>query len=582
MASTIPLPLSARLAYALPQTLHLSIHHIVSEPFSCPALFSAPPNEAPESTVCESHFLSASISRNGEPLQVFAIEVLVYTTDTLTTLFVSKADSTGYLKLLNLAKDTPSPIKAVLSTFLEFLVEIKRRKDARIVLSLFARAQNQYLFPGSIENTEKHVLDDRALIKWWCRVVNPILDIYAPFATLPLPHAESDSTLKTSEPEFRARAHLVVPGCDAYETRAYFPRRASLAFETASPWTAGDPLEKLGKPSGLPPRCYIPRFPDDPKARFVIDLDDELPKPPTESQDVPLTDSQTGRWRSVRSLTQFWDFMSFRQECAAGRLVGFLWLVFEPSALTGQPQKANPGLDNIANVPEESQEEPLEEPQLPTPQDSQHQGVGAKLAMSEVPSSPFLQPLPETLLSPISSSQPQTQVETAGSLSKKEDTADIPTSVASPPTKAPGNTPPGAVLLNEPAYKRVMEILERTDYATMDLALGSTKTFLSSVAEEISIEGWDWGYEVIGELSELRPPASDSSRSEESAKGAKSITNGVTHEMSSSQVQMLGASLIRKKKRPVDNGGDGVDQLEMKSDESRVLGVGVVRKKPKV
>ena len=577
MASAAPLPLSTRLARALPSALSLLIHHIVSEPFPCPELFSAPPNKAPEPTVCESHFLSASIIHDDKPLQVFAVEVLVYTTDTLTTLFVAKADSTGYLKLLNLAKGTSSPIKAVISMFLEYLVEIKRREDARLVLSLFARAQNQYLFPGSSDNIDKHVLDDRSLIKWWCRVVSPILNEYASFPATALPQTISDSGSQTQEPEFRARAHLVVPGCDAYETRAYFPHRASPASGSASHWAAGDPLERLGKPLGLPPRCYIPRFPDDPKARFVIDLDDELPEPPTESHGLPLSDSQVGRWRSVRSLAQFWDFMAFRQECAAGRLVGFLWVVFEPSGLSGQPERANTGLDSSNVVPTDSQEEP----QLPTPQESQNRDV-ATVQSTELQSSPSLQPLPEMLISPAPSSQPQPQPEPLSNSSNENAILETTARADSPPPDTIRDGLTGATLLTEPAYKRVMEILERTDYANIDVALQSTKAFLSSVGEEIHSKDWDWGYQVVGDHLESRPPASESLKSEGSEKDTQMNTNGVAQAAPSNQVQILGASLVRKKKRPVDDGDDSISHLESKNDEPRVLGVGLVRKKPKV
>src|SRR6266487_4672259 len=35
-----------------------------------------------------------------------------------------------------------------------------------------AWAQGQYLFPGSVENSRKHILNDRGLVKWWCRALN--------------------------------------------------------------------------------------------------------------------------------------------------------------------------------------------------------------------------------------------------------------------------------------------------------------------------------------------------------------------------------------------------------------------------
>ena len=300
--------LQSRLANALPSSVRLLIHHVTSEKFACPELFSAPPGEHPESTTSESHLLIVSIKHKGQPLQAFALEVYVYETDSLTTIFVSKADSTGYLHLLKLPTGTPSPIKTLTTTFLEWLIEIKRRPDTRLLLSLFARAQNQYLFPASIDNSGKHVLNDRELIRWWCKVLDPVL----------IRSTASESV----------HAHLVVPGLDPYETRSYFPKSSSQGIERKPRWSANDPLQSLGKASGLPPRCYIPRFPDDPKARFALDLDDELPE---QSGDINAEMGKApGLWRSAKSLAQFWELMSFRQECSAGRLVGFVWVVFEP------------------------------------------------------------------------------------------------------------------------------------------------------------------------------------------------------------------------------------------------------------
>ncbi|KAI4141792.1 MAG: hypothetical protein LQ340_007537 [Diploschistes diacapsis] len=578
MASALTEPLQSRLARALPASVCLHFHHIVSEPFQCPALFSAPPNQQPELTFCESHFLSASILHNQAPLQVFAIEVLIYTTDALTTLFVSKADSTGYLRLLNLPSGTPSPIKTVLSIFLEYLVEAKRRKDARLVLSLFARAQNQYLFPGSVENSDKHVLDDRGLIKWWCRVVNTILDEYAPAK---IPHQSqpvASTPLRTEEPAFTAHAYLVVPGCDAHETRAYFPR-ASPAVPGAAPrWTSGDPLARLGKPIGLPPRCYIPRFPDDPKARFVVDLDNELPDEASRSSALLSNDLQEGRWRSVRSLPQFWELMTFRQECAAGRLVGFLWVLFEPSGLRDEPLKARAEHTDSNGT----SSEPEAGPQLPTPQDPQTIGSGTDPLLTNAPPGPSTQALPETLPSPVPSSQPQATSEAVKETSEQEQTSMAPEVQPLLKAKQSTNVPAGAQLLKDAAYKNVLETLERTDYANVDLALRSTKSFLLAVAQESSLQGWEWGYEVVGENTSFAPPLQASNGEVPSVEHDSS---GRTTQAVGDKVQTLGAGLVRKKKRPAEDAEGNVEQAAPSSrqaNEPRALGLGVVRKKPRV
>lgn len=261
-----------------------------------------------------------SIEYNGDPIQVFAIDVHIYTTERLTTVFVAKADSTGYLYLANLSKGLPSPFRIICATFLGFLAEEHARPDCPLVVSLFARSQSQYIFPGSAQNDRKHILDDRALIKWWCKVADTLLE---------KSHSQSSiaGPIRTG--------YLRVPGCDSYGMRDFFPKGANEEHPTE--WKNGDPLQELAKSRAVPERCLIPRFPDDPKARFLIDLDDELAEPETGPEtpfdaDVQpvLPQSSMGRWTSVKSLDHFWEAMAFRQECAAGRLVGFIWAVFQP------------------------------------------------------------------------------------------------------------------------------------------------------------------------------------------------------------------------------------------------------------
>jgi regulator of Ty1 transposition protein 109 len=540
------LSLQARLALALPTNVHLVIHHIASDPFDCPALFSPPAGQSPESTICESHFLSASIKHNGKLLQVFALEIYVYTTDTLTTVFVSKADSTGYLHFLNLPKGTPSPIKIVISTFLDYLLEGKIRKDSRLMLSLFARAQNQYIFPGSIENNGKHVLDDRGLIKWWCRVLDPIVGKY-PRARL----SAIDKSVSVSNPlddlEITARAHLIVPGCDTYETRAFFPRHPPAVSGEAPRWSASDPLDNIGKPKGLPTRCYIPRFPDDPKARFVIDLDDELPENNEDGSNT--TGITSGQWRSVQTLSQFWELMTFRQECSAGRLVGFIWAIFEPSMLNAKiPEEAS----NQKNVPAIHLST---DPQLPPPVESQ---VQVPELIITLPSSPSYNQ--NGLPSPQPSQPLDGQNDTKVSTTEQED---------SPKPVYSGRRIDGGIALSEPSYKRATAILDDLDYANVEIATESTGKFLTESGKEANITD-DWGFEVSGQsITEVLTAAI-------SDNVVSSQTEGNSENKSTSQVNTLGAGLVRKKKRTAETADT---QL---ASEPKTLDVGLVRKKPKV
>ncbi|KAJ5664845.1 uncharacterized protein N7477_007293 [Penicillium maclennaniae] len=324
------------LAKILPFGAELTVRHASSIPSPSPALFAAAPGEEPEQTFLESHFLSASVDSpkdDGAEIIVFGMEVLVYTTAHLTTIFVSKADSTGFIHLLELPQRV-SVLRLISSTFLSYLARTHQRPGVRLVVSLFARAQNQYLFPGSIENAEKHVLDDRGLIKWWCRAVDPILREHEPESLSKDPKLLNQTVEATKA---SATAYLIVPGCDRFETRNFFPATARSDAQDRPRWLSSYPLKQMCHDPEAPPRCLVPRLPDDPKTRFLIDLDDELP----ESIEGEGAAHATGQWKSIKSLDQFWEMMSFRQECSAGRLVGFLWLVINPPGLMNSTTMAS-------------------------------------------------------------------------------------------------------------------------------------------------------------------------------------------------------------------------------------------------
>lgn len=534
------LTLEERLAKSLPEGCRFTIHHLSTPPTACPALYAAPPNEEPEETYCESHFLSVSIDSEGSQLQAFAIEVLIYTTEYLTTLFVSKADSTGYLHLLKLPRGTPSPLKIISTTFLQYLIEDRARSDRRLVLSLFARAQNQYLFPGSIENNHKHVLDDRGLIKWWCKVVDPILGIY-----------ESDSNgIRRNDLDVKSNGFLRVPGCDTYETQGFLPRDECGRVAEKYRWLMKDPLRELGRSPGLPERCLIPRYPDDPKARFVETLDDEIAdedSQPSLSQTPlsPLRKQNNGRWRSVKSLEQFWEMMQFRQECSSGRLVGFLWATFQPASLCGERRTIN-------------DEERLRNPSpiaLPTPLHSQHGECSLIPPQSPLRSSPAPELPPSTPQRPISLEQTPTPTP----VKRKKTTAmsDLPEQMKHyywPKSSR------GEVILAQKDYQRAGSLLLRLDYAFEIVARDSTGKWINDVAEKAGLK--TWGRHVVGKkaTSARRDPITDASPA------------------------MLNAGLIRKKKRPADdmNGGVVEPWSESKEPGINTLSAGLVRKKAKV
>lgn len=554
--------LGFNLSANLSPNCRFDVHHLSTPPTLCPALYSAPPGRLPEKTFCESHFLSVSVASANRPIQVFAVEVLIYTTEYLTTLFVSKADSTGYLHLLNLPHGTPSPFKTIASTFLASLIENRRRSATKLVLSLFARAQDQYLFPGSIENPRKHVLTDRGLVKWWCQVLDPILSRYptACNGTMPEPRPTEGNAAG-----YKSQGFLRVPGCDLYETSAFFPSEKHGNPSTSGRWKASDPLRELARSETLPERCLIPRFPDDPKARFVDELDDELPTPPPETVAASSEAQNSDRWRSVRSLEEFWEMMAFRQECSAGRLVGFLWVLVVPDESS----------QNVGDVASPSQQSLISTFEtngaaLSTPSqahESDNANLEATLA-SDIkaddlsPSLPSLPPVAEPN-SPLND-LPSTQNSTVKSDAKEKALSPTPVYNPLPLRNQPERTKyyywpiagRGVAVLREKDYRRIGKLLIRLDYADEKIAAESTERWIHEVAVASGIP--NWGTVVHGRRE----------------------SPVVNRAVGTSNASMLDMGLL-KKKRKFDGDESSVRHENGTANGVNVLSLDRVRKKPK-
>ncbi|KAK8209188.1 hypothetical protein M8818_003883 [Zalaria obscura] len=311
----------------LPAGHRFTFHHVSTPPTKCDPLFAPPPGQKPEITFCESQFLTASITTPnnaaGQAVIVFAIEILIYTTKRLTTIFVAKADSTGHLTELQLPRSQASPVRTIASVYISWLVERRQRPGKRLVVSLFARAQDQYLFPGSVDNKGKHVLNDRQLVKWWCKTLDPVLRQEPKETVGENGQFDKDTTA--------SRGYVIVPGFDRNETTTFFPSSWRADPPDKRRWQYGHPLEEIAANPAAPPRCLVPRFPDDPKARYLDELDEELPDTSHSQTQSSPTKRGSGVWRSIKTLDQFWETMAFRQECSSGRLVGFVWIVFTPS-----------------------------------------------------------------------------------------------------------------------------------------------------------------------------------------------------------------------------------------------------------
>ncbi|PSN74064.1 hypothetical protein BS50DRAFT_566959 [Corynespora cassiicola Philippines] len=573
------------LAEQLPKDVSFTFYHYSTPPTRSSALFSAPPHGKSERTFCESHFLAASIdpkdgvsSQNTEELLVLAIEVLVYTTKRLTTIFVSKADSTGYIAALNLPRSQAgSPLKAICGTFVAWLARERQREGKKLVVSLFARAQDQYLFPASIENKDKHVLDDRGLVKWWCKVLDPIVREYKaesegkPLTERLTNSAEAGPSMASSS-ECTAKGYLLIPGFEPYDTLRYIP--SPPVPSAPRRWATTHPLLEIAPYPAAPPRCLVPHFPDDPKTRFLDELDEELPD---RGSDAMLKEGGTpsrsnGQWKSVKTLDQFWEFMAFRQECSSGRIVGFIWIVVTPPK---------------PSIPEEDEEEPSQALSSLSQVESQDTVIPAERASKRKSKSkkerrrrtntesgpiPFLVPRIKSSSSNLSN----TSVGSNGVGSKV------------PPESSIYFTWPassrGDVVFSTKNYNRAHEVLLQQNFSTRSAAARSTNRWKHEIAVLGGVDSWSWTVtgkkevsgtstvQINGAAPVMVVGVRKKRKPDETA--AKNTINTQLYD----DVQTLGEGLVRKKVK-VENAGLTVEAGA--ANGVNTLSAGLVRKKPK-
>lgn len=273
-------------------------------------------------------------SIGGSSVPVVAIEAALYTVPATGTalLYISKVDTTGLLSGPTSPSPSPSPTRPLVSAFLSYFLSYPPHHCSRIRIHVFARAQSQYLFPGSADNKTKKLLDDKALLRWWKRT---------------LERAVVEST--TSSP---AKLFYLIPGLAYLESLPYVPA-GTLEWTYSHPYaTLSSPLHPAtDPPSSHPLVDHIPAFPDDPKSRFLHSLTSSSVAPSgtegdyddvflslastsfttgqTPAQKVAETERAIERERKrlvegvPGGVDEWWERMAFRQECCAGQLVGF-------------------------------------------------------------------------------------------------------------------------------------------------------------------------------------------------------------------------------------------------------------------
>ncbi|KAI0357404.1 hypothetical protein OH77DRAFT_1399207 [Trametes cingulata] len=349
---TIKMSLRDKLLAALadlPGTRTFHLHVLVSSPRKHNGLF--PYAHPRPRTYLQDVFilLSEQTSPDSPRVLVTAIEASVYNIPSTScgVLYISKVDSSGHAT-------APSPTAALVRAFLTYYADPVTRPIAvrHLWIQLFARAQGQYLFPNSAEYPGKRPLSDVKLCAWWKRIFSEVA-------------ADVEKRLEGSG---KVRLYYILPGYAELEATHSLGHALSRALPADSPagavdWVYGHPYSQTEIPlpcpkpqdAQEPPHLghFIPWFDDDPKSRFIDEIahttNSEGVRSPKRKRPRALTGSGPhGEKRAVKerdeddekdkdkeerrhaegelaevSPDEFWERMSFRQECVAGAVTGF-------------------------------------------------------------------------------------------------------------------------------------------------------------------------------------------------------------------------------------------------------------------
>jgi regulator of Ty1 transposition protein 109 len=337
---------------SLPGTREHHLHVLVSAPRKSNALFPfASPPKPPRVYLQDILVLCSERAVGGgggdaPRVIVCAIEAAVYVVPTTkcAVFYVSKVDSTGQ------ASD-PAPTSTLVRSLIGYYVDGRTRpvEAEHVWVQLFARAQGQYLFPNSKEWEGKKALGDTGLCAWWKRVLTRVV-------------------LDLDLEGMKVKMYYVLPGFGQDEAehalRIATPGSASVlgqlqggvGWEYGHPYSQTDialPCPGDGEVKNL--GHFIPSFEDDPKSRFMDEIayttDGDIRSPQrkrarrntagsTTAEEATTTTAEEhkplGELGKVTA-DEFWERMSFRQECVAGAVTGFFSVMVSsvPARMTG-------------------------------------------------------------------------------------------------------------------------------------------------------------------------------------------------------------------------------------------------------
>lgn len=284
------------------------------------------------STAIQSDDIATGISYT----PTLGIELAIYSIPATSTclIYVSKVDTTGSLT-------RSAPTKLTVTAILRYYMTHIPHHMRNLRIHVFARAQDQYLFPGSIDNKRKRVLDDKALCKWWRGVLGD--------AAI----AQADAKDAEVRP---LKLFYLLAGYDEAESHALVPADTVVPAAGNPKWVYGHPYTTIPSPlpgSSVPPTLndLIPAFQDDPKSRYLTSLTSSPVSASGEEGDYDETMEQLRRVEEAssalhklrsaelvlqkhhertrlisRDVDEFWICMGGRQECCSGHVAGFFVL----------------------------------------------------------------------------------------------------------------------------------------------------------------------------------------------------------------------------------------------------------------